>query len=282
MTRANRNAVPVAITFDQKSAVLQRQANQISYQQSILGLASDKLSLLNLQRSIVLPGGASLSTNPKAGLAELERLAKSDTRNKPALDAFILQYKAATLQVAGDKVGLKQSALSNRKDVLTTALQLKTDLLTVEQDTANKLKIQVTRQIADLTDSFNRHAITYARFKRGIDEIVARGAPAMKKAGVTLGSAFAHQYTQQVTDILRQAGFIEQGPNIAGTTVQKIRNQIARTQTGLTQKILKESQKQSTYLKTLSDAATGTVGTPHGRNPGSQGKTTRGTAGTRG
>jgi hypothetical protein len=253
----------ITLEFDRKSQALQAQAAAIQRQQSQIAFEGDKLNLHNLSRSVVFSGGGTLSDDPTKGLAQLKKLAASlHGTGREGIEAFILQFKSAALQVKGDKIGLKQSALDAKRGALETALRLKSELLAVEQDTANKLKTKIAQQIADLTDAFNRHVITYARFKKGIHDIVAQGGPAMKQAGKTLGTAFANQYVQQVNDILTQAGLIAAAPNVAGTTGQdhkvvnpntalhadqaastKIRVQIAQKNLALQQQHVKEAKK---------------------------------------
>lgn len=290
----------ITLIFDRKSQKLQQQAAAIQRQQSAISAQGDRLALENLRQQVVLPSGHGLDKDPKKALAELQALSKSASGgNKAAIDAFIIQFRSASLQVAQDKVSLKQSALDAKKTVLTNALQLKSELLQVEQDTANRLKTQITTQIADLTDAFNRHVITYAQFKKGIEDIISKGRPAMKKAGATLGTAFANQYMQQVDDILKQAGFIANGPQVAGTTgqdhkivnpssvlrkdqaaVERIRTQIANKQTKLQEKLVTEAKKQTAFLQTLAQGKG--AKTSGEKNPGKQTKNSEALVGANG
>jgi hypothetical protein len=258
----------IALKFDMLGRKLQAQAASISRQQAQIQFGSDKLALRNLSQGVVLPGGKLLSDDPKKGLAALQKLSASlQGGNKAAVDAFILQYRSASLTVQSDRVSLKQSALDAKRSVLTNALQLKSEVLKVQQDTADRMKTQIATQIQDLTDAFNRHVITYAKFKAGIEGIVSKGGPAMRKAGVTLGTAFADQYTQTVSDIIGQAGLIASGPQSSAGTGQanklvnpgavaakdaaaadRIRIQIANKQTRIQERIHAEQKKSNTYL----------------------------------
>lgn len=288
----------ITLEFDKKSQALKARAAEITRQQSVLSFGQDKLALSNLARGVVLPGGTALKDDPKKGLAQLQKLSATlKGGNKAALDSFILQFQGAALAVESDSVNLQQAALDAKETVLTNALQLKSEVLAVEQDTANKLKTQIALQISNLTDAFNRHVITYAQFKAGIDDIISKGKPAMQKAGKTLGTAFANNYMQQVVDLLKQAGLIATGPQIKGTTgqdaklvnpgkvladnqaaVAKIRNKIADKQVTLAQKQLKQQETMAGYLKTLA-AGKKTAPTSRDKNPGKQTDTSKELAG---
>ncbi len=284
----------ITLEFDRKSQALRQQAAAISREQQVLAFGSDKLALSRLRGGVVLPTGGGLSTDNTKAIAQLKALAATAKGgNKDAINEFLIQFRGAALTVASDKNSLAQGALDAKKTVLTNALQLKSEVLQVQQDTANRMKTQIATQIADLTDAFNRHVITYARFKQGIQDIVSKGGPAMKQAGATLGSAFANSYAQQVSDLLKQAGLIGDGPQVPGTTGQqskivnpgavlradqaasdRIRNQIANKQTTLQQKLVTEAKKQTAYLSTLAGGGRDAPSSKD-KNPGKQTKTSQ-------
>lgn len=265
----------IAATFDAKAAKLDAQARHIAALQSRFSLKSDERSLAALRASVRLPGGG-LSEDAATAVKQLEALANKHGINRGAFGDFIDQYQQAALAVQSDKLGIKQTTLTNQRatketplnlaagrnrvnqDALDTArttretaLRLQSETLKVQQNLADSLKTRITRQIADLTTGLNTGQIKVTAFTKRIANLLQHEAPSYGKAGKLLGSAFRLQFEAEAGTIIKQAQAIAAAPRRAGTgqepkvvqpllTLEKGNREIARitTQIGNTQTAL--------------------------------------------
>jgi hypothetical protein len=291
----------LAAVYDVKNAKLQAQSTKLSRLQAQLTLQSNQRDLSLMRNEVVLPGGGTLSTNAGTASRQLAALARSANNiNKPAIEAFIEQYKGAILQVQQDKLGLKQSALDATHQAATARLQIRQDSVQVAQDTANRVKMIAQRSIADFASSLASGAITLKQFNRKLAGLLAADHISYSKAGTLLGSAFATAFQDQVTGISQQAAALAAGPHIAGTgqapkivrpevtaqrdqlKVARLQQEIQSKQLTIQKKIATDTQKSAATLADLKAAQVGATATALAKNPGAGSKRTREYAGTTG
>lgn len=291
----------LSLIYDSKNAKLEAQTQRLSRLQAQLGFLSDKHNLAMMRNEVLLPGGKSLSTDPTKALAQLKQLERSANQiNRPAIDAFILQYRGALLQVSQDKLGLKQSGIDAKRQAAETKLGLKTDALAVAQDTANQVKLIAQRSIADFSSALASGAITLKTFNRKLAGLLAADHISYKRAGALLGTAFSTGFQANVTGIAKQAAAIAAGPHIPGTgqepkiirpevtyqrdqlKVTRITNEIANKHLTIAKKIAASSAKAAKELEALNSVTLGPTATSLGHNPGKASKTTHEMSGTTG
>lgn len=196
----------LALRFDTESQKLDAQARKLQNQQSRLGLANDREALAALRRQVVLPGGEKLSTDNQRAIGQLQALERRlPAGQRAGIDAFIRQFQGAVLQVEGDRLGLKQTALANRRAVQEGRLNLASEKLRVKQDAATTLKDVAQRQIGDLTDALASGKIKLSTFTKNLAHLMAKDNASYRRAGHLLGTAFEHGFRQQVKGILAQA-----------------------------------------------------------------------------
>jgi hypothetical protein len=81
-----------------------------------------------------------------------------------------------------------------------------------------KRKERITRRIADLTDEFNKGAITATQFNHRIALLLQREHVSYRAAGKLLGVAFADEFQAQLAGLRLQVRAIAAGPRLPGTT----------------------------------------------------------------
>jgi len=184
VTSAKQNLQSIGATLAQSiGAVLDQPLTNLQNQ---LSAQQNKLSLEQLRRSVLLPGGKSLSTDPNKAISELKSLAARATdATRPAIQAFLVQYEQAALSV--------------------------------QQDQVNRQKIAATQSIADLTDLYNKHQITASQLQTRLLALLQKDGVNYKKAGDLLGVSFADGFRAQVKGILEQAAAIAASPQLAGS-----------------------------------------------------------------
>lgn len=292
----------IAAVFDVKNARIQAESSRVQAAQAKLGLLSDQQNLRSLRREVLLPGGKSLSQDPKKALAELNELSKSANNiTSPALQAYIIQYRQALLQVQGDKIGIRGQALQAVNTSKTTALQQKSDQIRIHTDANEAIKRRTTRQIADLTDSYNRGAISITKFTTGIAAIMKRDHVSYKDAGKVLGTAFANGFRATAGGLVEQAKAIAAGPHRTDLTgaepsivrpltlihkdqasILKLHREIGNKQIALQRKIAVSAEKTAQAVKAIHDTQINPNATSGAKNPGRQSKTSRDLTGTTG
>lgn len=199
------------------------------------GRQGNKATLESLRRSVLLPGGKTLSTDPTKALAQLNRLAKSSgSVNKGAIDAFISQYRAAVLSVQQDNVGL--------------------------------IKARAQRSITDLTDAFNRGDIDLKTFKRRIIAELTRDRIPFRRAGALMGSAFAHGLRDQLHGLFAQATAIAATPassraGVSGSDIAIIKplETLRKDQRGIATLTHQKQDTQIALQRRIAKAAEATV-----------------------
>jgi len=168
---------------------LQDAATRISDAQAKLTLLGDKQSLARLGEEVILPGDRRLSADPQKAIAQLEALQK--TKNSPALDAYVLQFRSLALQVEGDKN-------------------------TVQTNAANLVKTAAESRLANLTDLFNTHRISQATLERDVTALLEHNGLTAKTARKR-GAAFADTLQGELTGLSQQASAIGAVPSQAGS-----------------------------------------------------------------
>ncbi len=257
----------IASRFDRTSAYLNSLGSKLSRQQAELSLTGAKQAVANLRTSVHLPGGKALSADPKEALAQLERLQKS-SGGSPALAQYIAQYQSAVLTVRQGEVGLRVSATDARRQALETSLQLKGDALKLNQDLATHEKAAAARRIANVTDEFNRHEITYAKLHRRVTNILVAAGVDRKKVVAALGSAAGNQFADEQAGLGAQASALLAGPQQPGSglipsivrpldSVNQVQKQIRDLATQQRAKQLDETKKHTELLKKIHGAQAG-------------------------
>jgi hypothetical protein len=134
-----------------------------------------------------------------------------------------------------------------------------------QTDAAGRTRVQ--RQFQDLTDQFNRGAISLASFNRRVAGLLAANHISYRRAGSVLGVAFADGFRAQVRGLLeqahaisatpasRRAGITGLEPNIVRPldTIHQVQEQVAAAQRARDEKSL-EVQKDTRRLATLEAA----------------------------
>lgn len=190
--KQNLNSIGQSIAdslFQYIDKPLQDAATRISDAQAKLSLLGDKQSLKNLGEEVILPGDKRLSSDPQKAVAQLEALQK--TKNSPALDAYILQFRSLALQVEGDKN-------------------------TVQTNAANLVKTAAESRLANLTDLFNTHRISQATLERDVTALLEHNGLTAKTARAR-GAAFADTLQGELTGLSQQASAINAVPTQAGS-----------------------------------------------------------------
>lgn len=282
-TRLSNAQDRIAAVFDRKTADLQTKSRALQRESDKLSLAGAQKSLKDLRQEVLLPGGHSLNADPDKAIAQLEKLAKKD--DSPALQAFILQFRQASLAVEQGKLGLKTSGLDARRQSQETALQLKGDALKLTQDIAATQKTAAQRRIADLTDEFNKGALSYASFHKRLTNVLVAAGVNRKTALKELGVAGADQLGADLQGLGAQAGASAAGPQRAGTgllpsivrplqTLHESEKQIAGIAKQQREKQLDETKKQTALLTKIHNAQKASKFTSSlAHNPGGASKT---------
>lgn len=250
----------IAAQFDKLSATLQGQTRKLTREQAQIALAGSQKSLHDLGQEVLLPGGKTLASNPEKALAQLERLQR--TTKSPALDAFVLQYRTALLQVQQGQLGLKTTALDARRTAIETGLQLSGDALKLRQDAAAHAKQQALTQIANLTDLLNGGAISEPAFDKALNRVLRKNHLSFVAAARVDGIAFADTFAAQLAGLGLQEGAIKAGPHRGGTglipsivrpadTLAQVTKNIAGIASQERAKQLDESKKQTAVLKRI-------------------------------
>lgn len=167
-------------------------SNKLSLSDAKIGAANAKLTLENLRRSALLPGGRELSKDPTKALAELEAAYKhAGSSSKPAIEAFILQYQTAANAVQQSSITVQSAA-----------------------NTIKKTKIDIS--LGNLASEFNRGLISVKTFReRLLVELKKAGVP-MKEVAKLLGQSFIDQFHGNVQGALLQAQASAEGPKRPG------------------------------------------------------------------
>lgn len=228
-----------------------------------LGLAQNKLSLENLRRSTLLPGGKQLSADPKKALAELHQLLRSaSTISKPAVQAFILQWQQAHLAV--------------------------------QQSQATITKDNISKSFLDLADSAAKGKITPKQFRqRFLAELKGDHVP-FRQAGALLGTAFLSGFHGAVKGLFLQLGALKGftgGKTGAGDVpqitkplvvlhkdqmdIQRQQRELAARQHALGVRQAKAAEKAAHLLGQIA-AADKIIKSSLQSNPGLQGKISKG------
>lgn len=163
---------------DVLSAPLQRAQARFTAQQN-------RLALDNLKRSVVLPGGHTLSGNDAAAERQLQQLAGRPGTNQGALQGLLLQFQQARLAVRQDLVTAQSTAL--------------------------------TRGIGDTTDLFNKGSITAREANRRIAALLAKDHISYRRAGNELGVAFADGFQAQLVGLREQIRAEVGAPKLPGS-----------------------------------------------------------------
>jgi hypothetical protein len=176
---ANQNLISVGSSLsDSIGQILDAPLQRLQQKQAAL---SNRQNLTRLRQSVLLPGGAKLSADPKKALAELEALSKrAGNSNRAAIQDFIGQYQQAVAAVKGDQI--------------------------------NAVKQRTQQSINDLTDSLARGKIDLGTFRKRLLAILTRDHVSFKKAGRELGTSFADGFRDQVAGLLAQAKAITSTP----------------------------------------------------------------------
>lgn len=231
---------------------------KISAAQTRLSLLGDKTTLQNLRGEVLLPGGKSLSQDPTKAIAQLEALEK--TSRSPALQQFIQQYQAASLQEKSDQLATRQAV-------------------------AQAVEQRSSTQLANLTDLFNTGKISQATLEKDVTALLRKQGLTPKTAR-SRGAAFADTLAAQLQGLDQQAAAIKGGPQQQGSglipsitrpidTLNATQKSIASIAKQQRDKQLDESKKQTGLLNKIHgmQAANKAVGSLD-HNPGT--KTKRG------
>jgi hypothetical protein len=200
--------------------------------QARLGAAQNRKTLSDLRRSIVLPGGGSLTGSTDQALAELRRLPKSGG--------------------VSDVIG-----------------QFQTDALAVRQDQVTARTAAITRQIADLTDEFNKGSISGGKLTSGVSAILAKNHIDIRKIARTQGIAYADQFAAELKGLRDQVVALVGSPKLPGAglapssvrpidTLRDVTQQVAQAARDQRAQQLAEAKRQTAEQKkqtTLAQAA---------------------------
>lgn len=155
-------------------------------EQQRLSAASNKLTLSRLGKSVLLPGGKTLSSDPDKAMAQLRALAKKNPAIRGAINDFLTQqYEPAALAV--------------------------------KQDEATKLKSRTHRTLDDLTYERNTGAISEPQFERRYREALRRAGFNKARATKLLGIAATGTAIEQENAIFAQARVSAAGPQRSGS-----------------------------------------------------------------
>jgi hypothetical protein len=141
-----------------------------------------------------------------------------------------------------------------------------TQRITGLQARADSLKTSTATGIANLTDEFNKGAITAHRLNVGIAAILAKDDIDYRKAGKVLGIAFADGLGSELTGLRDQVNAIVGGPKLPGAglaptivrpleTLHDAVKQIASAQAQRDANALAESKKHTKALDVIAAAA---------------------------
>jgi hypothetical protein len=200
--------------------------------QARLAAAQNRKTLSDLRRSIVLPGGGSLTGSTDQALAELRRLPKSGG--------------------VSDVIG-----------------QFQTDALAVKQDQVTARTAAITRQIADLTDEFNKGSISGGKLTSGVSAILAKNHIDIRKIARTQGIAYADQFSAELKGLRDQVVALVGSPKLPGAglapsivrpidTLRDVTQQVAQAARDQRAQQLAEAKRQTAEQKkqtTLAQAA---------------------------
>lgn len=159
---------------------LQKAAQRISDAQAKLTQLGDEHSLKLLSQEVILPGSKHLSSDPAEAIKQLEALRK--TRDSPALDAYILQFRSLALQVQGDKN-------------------------TVQTNAAALVKTAAESRLANLTELFNEGRISQKTLEADVTALLEKNGLTAKTAK-TRGASFAATLAGELAGLQEQAGAI--------------------------------------------------------------------------
>jgi hypothetical protein len=201
-------------------------------EQAALTAEQNRLTLNQLKRSVILPGGRTLSTNDAAAERQLRQLAGHPGTNQPTLQAFLLQFEQARLAVQQDQATAKGTA--------------------------------ATRTIADLTDRFNRGDISGAAVSRGISAVLAKNHIDIARVAKIDGIAYADNFVAELKGIRDQVQAFVGVPKLPGAglvpsivrpldTLKQVTQTIAEQQKQRDSYQLSEAKKQTALLKTLNE-----------------------------
>lgn len=151
-------------------------------QQQALTAAQNRQTLESLRRSAILPGGRGLADDPAKALAQLRKIGGP---GGGALSGFIGQFEQASLAVQQDQVQARSA--------------------------------QVARQIADLTDRFNRGDITGGKLNAGISAILAKNDIDIPRIARTQGIAYADAFSAELTGLRDQVQALVGAPKLPGS-----------------------------------------------------------------
>lgn len=232
ITQAKQNLNTIGASLGQSIGdVLQR---PLQAQQQAISAAQNRQTLESLRRSVILPGGGGLAADPAAALAQLRRIGGS---NGGALAGFTSQFQQAELAVQQDRVTARAA--------------------------------QVQRQIADLTDRFNRGDITGGQLNRGISAVLAKNDIDIAKIARTQGIAYADNFRAQLEGLRDQVQALVGAPRLPGTglapsivrpveTLRSVTQQIAQAQRDRDEQAkaqraeqLAEAKKQTKHLQDI-------------------------------
>lgn len=276
----------IAAKYDRLSAELIPESNRLANENARAQLASDKLSLQKMREQVILPGGKSLSTDPDKALQQLRRLAGSaNLMTRDAVKEFILQYSAGYRAIQGDKLGIRQNALSQGRSAREGGFQLRGDDLRVAQDHADIVKTAITRRVEDLTLAFESGRIKFATLSKELSNIMVKNDSGFKRAGKLLGAKFEAEFRAQVAGLGLQADALSKGPQRSGQlgllpnivkpadVVKQVLQDNAKAANALSKSTLEQNKKQTTLLGKIHHAQQGSKFTDSlSKNPGVQTK----------
>lgn len=198
-------------------------------------------------------------------------------RREPGESAtdFQAQRLEAAKRITDANIALKDfeteqtiSTLQRRSDRTKEHLQKQNELA----------KESAQRSIADLTDAFNRGAITQEQLVAGIATQMKRQHVTYREAGKLLGSAFAHGFSAEVAALGKQAGIISKLPHLPGVTgveptlvrpIDAVRTAIlsvAQAQASRDQSLLEEARRQTAEQKKIAKAQAAAAGKQKAKN----------------
>lgn len=320
-TAINNQLGQIAQQQQARTARFAGESARISNAEGGIGLRQDQLTLEQLRRQVILPGGKTLSGDNDQALRQLNRFAGSAKgASKLAIQEFTAQFEQAVFSVEKDKIGiatqispkqaqrqadlqvsagrtqLKQAIVDAKRASIEARQQIQADIIRIGVDVATARARVAAREIADLTDAFNRAPSPAAlrRVTKKIADIMAADHVSFRTAGAQLGSAFANGFQGQITGLGLQGQALVgiKGPPGGGLipaitkpleTIQQQQLQAANLARQQRRVQLDESKKQTKLLGLIHASQTAKKFIDSlGQNPGKQTKTTKQLAGTTG
>jgi hypothetical protein len=197
-------------------------------EQQRLTASQNRLTLDQLKRSVILPGGRTLSGNDAVAERQLRALAGRPGTNHGALQGFLLQFEQARLAVRGDQATAAGNA--------------------------------ATRSIADTADLANRGVISASEANRRITRLLARDHITFAKVGRENGIAYLDGFKAQLEGFREQLQALVGAPRLPGSglvpsivrpidTLKQVTQQVAQAQKQRDQEAQAERKKQTAEQK---------------------------------